>query len=183
MRDINLIPGLKEQEKKRESLGRITLLIIPVGVILFLSLSAYGYMTFFQHKYLKEQTEIEKKIDIYSTINAIKGQIGDRNKKIDTISKIMDSAYNNSIIPTHTFDSMVKTMPKDLFVLAYTITGKGEVSIIGRSKSYESISYFIYRLTQSGAFNDVQLSEVLKRETALGEFIDYNFNMTLRLTK
>ena len=186
MKDINLISQFHQQKKERQYSGIGQQLGIAVLVVLALGALVYGSLAFLQVRLATKELAVEQRIKAASPIVEVKRDIQVKQGKIEQLSGMVDLVVAQSTVNTRLLEGISSVMPEDVFMVSYELNQSGDLNIMGKSKTMDSIAYFIAKLKDSGLFSGAYLSNVSSNNAATNSnagVIEYNFSALLTLKK
>lgn len=175
--NINLLPDIKSEEKKRKKLLK-TINIIAVVVTVILLVAMGGVITVrgmlgsklaaISSDLEKQEKIIDEEMETESLLVGLQGHLG-------SISTILQSRKKYSVF----LDNFTNYVPQSIRITDMTVSSSGTVIINGESPSYEKLAGFIVVLSDSGKnestseagqtggaiYKDVTLVSVSKSET------------------
>jgi Tfp pilus assembly PilM family ATPase len=181
--DINFITTAAE-EQSRQKRGKafnkytaaltIAVAIFAIAVIL---------AAFFHIKNQSDQREIQgiiERIESNAQVSQLERDIAADQSKLALIGALIDEVESSSISVSDMLITLSGMTPDDLFVSTLNALNENETVLIGKSKDYNSISWFALKLRESGEFESVQINSVVSNKTAAGDVIDYSYTITLK---
>lgn len=175
MKDINLyFVNKKERKKKGFFSEKIIILAGLLGMVVLGG--AYYFLNQEIEAKNSEVSAIQTQINGFSQVRKVKESISTYEKKIKTMSNVIQSITSKSVINTVLFQKMSKLMPEDIFLENYSVSNAGELKIQGKSKNNDSIAYFLQKLDESKMFSEVKIQSIKKHKKDNGKNEEENQN-------
>lgn len=160
MKDVNFIDSNRVVEKKPSN-SKLNVIVPFLIIILILILGGIYFSFNFMTKQSNNKiNEVNVKIKKYSEVIVVKKNIEDYNTKITSMSEVIRTISADSFINTKLMQNISSVMPSDVFLLNYSVSKLGQISIEASSKTNESIAYFARKLKETGMFQSAEVKSI-----------------------
>ncbi|HHT17074.1 MAG TPA: hypothetical protein GXZ77_05090 [Papillibacter sp.] len=159
MRDINLLEGLGSRKKFdiKKNMRRAVILILVVAVLL--GGATFG-LHFLNARFEQNIADISAEIAQYREIGELKTTISGKKQLLTSLKELLDTAEVTSRVDSAFFETVSGALSESVYLTSLALNEDGTVSLAGKGISREHITYFIYMLKLSGAFEDITFNVI-----------------------
>lgn len=157
---INLLGAPRAKKVKKASQAQTQLILGVLVLLAFLAVSLYGWhwlndkigaLTEEKQKKETELSSLKDKVKEVENLESIK-------KALEEKVKIIDMLKKNQSGPVHLLDELSKTLPDRVWLLSFT-EQNGSVDLDGKAMSNADLVAFVWNLSHTPLFSNVQLIE------------------------
>lgn len=154
--NINLLPLEFRIKKPKTSLNYITIIIVLLGVlILGGGILSFGWIKFIEYRTSRIEKQLSNIMAEKTKIEALEKE----NKQLKAMITEFNKIQGDKKRWTPLFADLNYYLPQEMWISDFSIDQDGKIQIQGLAEDLATVGVFIYEISQSSYFKEINLQQ------------------------
>lgn len=179
MRDINLLQEQTSAASSFDAKASLKPALLLLGILLVLFAGAYAGLVAMSVKNVALTQEANAEAATYQAAAEAKNAVALKQAQVSAVQELLSTAAATGSVQTQLLTKITASLTGDAFLQSIALDGDRGLELNGTAPTRADVAGFVYKLKQTGAFEDVVIGVITRVVQEQGEAaVIYSFSVS-----